>query len=307
MTSDTFRLRAFLAASPERVFHALTDPNGLRSWLAEHAEVSLPDKQFSFWGRYTPNGDAGRQRLLDAEPGRLLRFAWDLDSTERIVEIGLAPDDHSGDGPAGTVLTLTQTGSTTYDQMVEGIQSEASLWDWRLPIANLANYLEGRAPAPRLDFTEQPPGDSVRIDVPIDAPAEQVFAALIEPDKLDRWFGNDSFVEPRVGGEIRFSPQEQPVKIFELEPNRSLAYSWRWQGKQTAVRWELDGSGGQTQLTIVHSGFGDDQPGARQHLGGWLCFLAELRRMLEVGAAWRPIEIRIPGMPDDHIAHAYAD
>jgi uncharacterized protein YndB with AHSA1/START domain len=306
MTSDTFRLRAFLAATPERVFHALTDPSALRGWLAEHAEVSLPDKQFAFWGRFTPNGDVGRQRLLDAEPGRLLRFAWDLDATERIVEIDLTPDDQAPGEQPGTVLTLTQTGSTTYEQMVEGIQSEAGLWDWRLPIANLANYLEGREPAPRLDFTERPHG-SVRIEVPIDAPAEQVFAALIEPDQLDRWFGNGSIVDPRVGGEIRFSPQEQPVKILELEPNQALAYSWRWRDLETAVRWELEDSGGRTHLTIVHSGFGDDQPGARQHLGGWLCFLAELRRMLEAGAAWRPMEMRIPGMPDEHIAHAYTD
>lgn len=305
MTSDTFRLRAFLAASPERVFHALTDPNALRRWLAEYADVSLPDKRFAFWGRYTPGGDVGRQRLLDAEPGRLLRFAWDLDATERVVEIELAPDDESPDELAATVLTLTQTGSTTYEQMVDGIRSESGLWDWRLPIANLANYLEGREPAPRLDFTEQP-RDSVRIEVPIEAPAEQVFAALIEPDQLDRWFGNSSYVDARVGGEIRFSPQEQPVKILELEPNEALAYTWRWQDKETAVRWELEGSEGQTHLTIVHSGFGDDLPGARQHLGGWLCFLAELRRMLEVGPAWRPTEIRIPGMPDERIVHPYA-
>lgn len=306
MTSDTFKLRAVLPASPERVFHALTDASALQSWLAEHADISLSDKQFAFWGRFTPNGDIGRQRLLDAEPGRLLRFAWDLDGRERIVEINLAPDEQSPDGLAATVLTLTQTGSTTYEQMVEGLQGDAALWDWRLPIANLANYLEGRAMAPQLDFTAQPV-DSVRIEVPIDAPAEQVFAALIEPEQLDRWFGNGSFVDPRVGGEIRFSPQEEPVKILELEPNQALAYSWQWRDTETAVRWELDGSEGNTHLTIVHSGFGDDLPGARQHMGGWLCFLAELRRMLEVGAAWRPLEMQIPGMPDEHIAHPYSD
>ena len=44
-----------MPAPPEAVHAALTDAAALRVWLAEHAEVALPDR-YEFWGRYTPDG-----------------------------------------------------------------------------------------------------------------------------------------------------------------------------------------------------------------------------------------------------------
>jgi len=55
------RLR--IAAPPSAVHRALTDPAALQVWLAEHAEVDLPDR-YQFWGRLTPDGEAPHQRLL---------------------------------------------------------------------------------------------------------------------------------------------------------------------------------------------------------------------------------------------------
>lgn len=46
-------LQAVLPAQPETVYAALTDAAALRVWLAEHAEVELPDR-YEFWGRHTP-------------------------------------------------------------------------------------------------------------------------------------------------------------------------------------------------------------------------------------------------------------
>ena len=59
---------------------ALTDPAALRVWLAEHAEVALPDR-YEFWGRYTPDGAEPHQRVLHADE-RTIRFAWTVDGDQ---------------------------------------------------------------------------------------------------------------------------------------------------------------------------------------------------------------------------------
>src|SRR5262249_41731778 len=44
MIEPDLRLRAVVPAPPKTVYEALTDPAAMRAWLAEHAEVELPDK-----------------------------------------------------------------------------------------------------------------------------------------------------------------------------------------------------------------------------------------------------------------------
>ena len=53
---STMLLRVRAAAPLARVWQALTSASQLEVWLAEHAEVDLP-RAFTFWGRYTPDGD----------------------------------------------------------------------------------------------------------------------------------------------------------------------------------------------------------------------------------------------------------
>jgi uncharacterized protein YndB with AHSA1/START domain len=288
--SDVFTLRARLAAPPEAVYRALTDPAALRTWLAEQAEVSLPEGRFEFWGRSVPGGERGRQRLLAAEPDRLLRFAWLPAGEETVAEIRLEPR-----GPNDTALTLTQSGASTFEELVAGLGDRPPLHDfWRLSIANLASHLEGRELAPRHDFSRSRRTEA-RVEIDIDAPPERVYASLIEPEQLNRWIAGDAEVDPRVGGHIAYSRGATPMKILELEPGRALAHTWGFGGHETVVRWELEGSGGRTHLTVVHSGWSEERPtDADQTDAGWGAFLAELKRMHELGAAWHRIEFELP-------------
>ena len=288
--SDVFTLRAHLAAPATAVYRALTDPAALETWLAEHADVSLPDERFAFWGRSVPEGERDRQRLLAAEPDRLLRFAWPLRGEETTTEVQLEPN-----GPDDTALTLTQTGVPTFEELLAGLDQRVPLHDfWRLAIANLASHVEGRELAPRHDFSRSRRTE-VRAEVTIDAPPEQVYGSLIEPEQLDRWIASDAEVDPRVGGHIAYSRDGTAMKILELEPGRALAHTWAFGGDETVVRWELEGSGGRTHLTLVHSGWSRERPSdADQTQAGWLAFLAELKRMHELGPAWRRIEFELP-------------
>jgi uncharacterized protein YndB with AHSA1/START domain len=104
MTTQTYTLRASIGAPPEAVYAALADAAALRAWLAEHAEVALDRGVYQFWGRYTPEGERGRQRLLEFQPGRRLSFSWRLQGAETGVAIALEPQD------GGTSLTLTHSG-----------------------------------------------------------------------------------------------------------------------------------------------------------------------------------------------------
>jgi uncharacterized protein YndB with AHSA1/START domain len=285
MTTQNYTLRVPIGAPPETVYAALTDAAALRAWLAEHAEVSLDDGVFEFWGRFTPEGERGRQRLLAADPGRALSFSWTLDGAETEVGITLEPRD------GGTLLTLTHSG-------VAPRASGDSYWVGdllMLSLANLASYCEGSGIGPRCDFTafgEQ----EARASVSIAASPDEVFASLIEPAQLNRWIADRAEVEPEVGGRYDFGWDHGPVKILELEPGKVLAYTWRhsWEDAEgpdsTVVRWELEGSQGHTHLTVVHSGFGGTGRRPEGYQLGWMEFLASLKRMHEAGAGWRPVE-----------------
>ena len=91
MNEDTTMMLRVRAAAPlARVWQALTSASQLEVWLAEHAQVHLP-LAFTFWGRYTPDGDVARQRLLYAD-GHTLRFIWTLGGEDITVEIHVEPD-----------------------------------------------------------------------------------------------------------------------------------------------------------------------------------------------------------------------
>jgi len=290
MTEQSYTLQVIIGAPAEAVYAALTSPDALQRWLAEQAAVALEAGVFEFWGRYTPDGERGRQRLLAFEPGRGLRFAWSLGGAETVVAITLEPTDGGAGGEAGgTVLTLTHSG-------VPPRSSGDAYWVRDLlmmALANLAGYCEGRGTAPMCDFSARPAGEA-RATVEIEAAPGQVFASLIEPAQLDRWIATGAEVEPRVGGRYSFGWDHGPVKILELDPDRVLAYSWRhsWDDGDgpdaTVVRWELAGAQGRTYLTIAHSGFGDDRRPDGYQLG-WQEFLASLKRMHEVGPGWQPV------------------
>ena len=284
--TETYALQVAVGAPPATVYAALTNPAALRTWLAEYAEVALDDGVFEFWGRFTPDGERGRQRLLSAQPGRGLSFSWLVDGAETEVALAVEP---SPSEPDGSVVTLTHSG-------VPPRAAGDCYWVrdlLMLSLANLASYCEGRQVAPRCDFAA-PRKTEARGRVEIDVPPDQVFAALIEPAELNRWIATDATVEPEVGGRYDFGWDHGPVKILELDPGRTLAYSWRhsWDDgdgpDSTVVRWELEGSQGRTYLTIVHSGFGDDRRPDGYQLG-WQEFLVSLKRMLEVGAGWQPV------------------
>jgi uncharacterized protein YndB with AHSA1/START domain len=263
---------ARVAAPLADVHRALTDAEAMRAWLAEHAEVSLPER-YEFWGRYTPEGDAPHQRLRHVDD-RSLRFSWLLDGEETEVEITLEPET-----PESTVITVSQTG-WSYEYVLTGSTRGVLQTFWALAIANLADHLDGRELTPKLDFTSS----ELRTEVLIDGPRDEVYDAMTDSAKISQWFGIPIEVEHEVGG--TFSMGGQPVaKVIALTPT-GMSTDW---GKAGISTWELADSGGKTRLTFVQSGFDESQPPYAGWLG-WLSGIAELRRFVELDG-WQPIWI----------------
>jgi uncharacterized protein YndB with AHSA1/START domain len=297
VTDDSLHLRVRIDAPADTVFKALTDADTLTDWLAESAEVSLDEHRYEFWGRYAPQGDRPRQRLLVAEPAGSLRFTWAFDgpTAEELppstVDITLAPDK---DSDAATVVTVAHTAVPT------GGTADLTALScfWHVSLANLVGQCEGLPTMPPFDFSVPAQGDAL-VRTVIDVGVDEVFACLLEPSQVDKWTGavnaeggGKAVIEPVVGGRYDFGWGDHgPAEVLELEQDKTLAFSWRHpEGPDTVVRVALRSSRGSTYLTLMHSGFENDLL-AEEFRQNWPGYLVEIKRILELGNRWEPLKV----------------
>jgi uncharacterized protein YndB with AHSA1/START domain len=271
----------------DQVRRALTDPDALRTWLAEHVEVDLPHA-FAFWGRYTPGGDVPRQRPLLVDD-RTVRLGWLLDGEDTTVEINLTEET-----PDSTVVSLTQTHVPDWEEVVaeSGFRCVLATF-WALAISNLADYLMGRELTPMCDFSEP----ALREKVIVGAPPKAVFDSLVKPEQFRQWFGANMEIEPHVGGRWAmggFDVENSVAKIVDLDPERRVVLDWG----SYVTSWDLAESDGKTHLTFVHSGFDEPNPPYAGWMG-WLAGVSELRRFHEL-PHWQTIWLQhdMPGIPE---------
>jgi uncharacterized protein YndB with AHSA1/START domain len=97
--------------------------------------------------------------------------------------------------------------------------------------------VENRSLGPRVDFSgfEQ---SVARIEADIDVSPEDVFLALIEPARLERWIATKATVEPEVGGRYDFGWDHGPMMIL----SSSRPGSWRTPGSGPVPRLSSPGS-----------------------------------------------------------------
>lgn len=211
--SKVLHMQQPLPASPERVWRALTETAELTSWFAEQADVSLPDRRFDFWGRFTPDAPdrAGGRHTIVALAERHLRFLWQLRGAATVVELHLFARGDTTD------LALWHRGIPTAG---DGTGTYAMEDVWFMALENLRRYLAGR-PVVRCDLSAVPPGD-VRHSVDIAAPPAAVWSALTEPAQLERWIASRATVDPRPGG--RFDLGWGPEGVLEIRSQIERAH-----------------------------------------------------------------------------------
>jgi uncharacterized protein YndB with AHSA1/START domain len=123
---------------------------------------------------------------------------------------------------------------------------------------------------------------TVTVEREIAYPPEKIWRALTQPHLIAEWLMKNDFA-PAVGHRFNFSADWGGLdcEVLELEPERTLAYSWNGLGLESVVTWTLTPSGAGTHLRMEQVGFkpGQDQAyyGAR---AGWPRFFGKLEQLL---------------------------
>ncbi|PXA96231.1 polyketide cyclase [Nostoc sp. 3335mG] len=112
---------------------------------------------------------------------------------------------------------------------------------------------------------------------------EKLWRALTQPHLLSEWLMQSDFL-PNMGHSFRFTAEWGSVecRVKQIEPNRTLSYSWDAYGLESTVTWTLTPTPSGTLLRMEQTGFRPDQNqayhGARM---GWRAFLDKLDALLE--------------------------
>lgn len=111
---------------------------------------------------------------------------------------------------------------------------------------------------------------------------EKLWRALTQPHLLQEWLMQSDFA-PALGHKFRFTADWGGIdcKVREIEPQRTLSYSWDAYGLESTVTWTLTPTSGGTQLRMEQTGFRPDQNqayhGARM---GWQDYFGKLDALL---------------------------
>ena len=111
---------------------------------------------------------------------------------------------------------------------------------------------------------------------------ELIWQALTEPALIEDWLIASDF-RPEVDHRFRFTADWGSVdcRVLEVEPQRSLTYTWQAHGVDTVVTWTLTPTEKGAKLRMEQAGFGADQKqayGGAKH--GWARFLDKLQDLL---------------------------
>src|SRR5262249_50929259 len=123
---------------------------------------------------------------------------------------------------------------------------------------------------------------SVVVERELAHPPEKIWRALTQPHLIQEWLMQNDF-KPVVGHrfDLRADWGAVGCQVLEVEPHRTLSYSWAAYGLESVVTWTLTPTGAGTHLRMEQSGFRPDQQKAYQGATyGWQRFLANLEQVL---------------------------
>jgi len=114
-------------------------------------------------------------------------------------------------------------------------------------------------------------------------PPEKLWRALTQPHLIEAWLMKSDFL-PVAGHHFNFKADWGTVdcRVTEIEPIKTLAYTWSAMGLESVVTWTLEASGKGSHLRMEQSGFRADQEQAYQGAKfGWQKFFGALEQLVE--------------------------
>lgn len=275
VTDDVIRVETVLKAPAEKVWAALTTPEGWTAWFSEEVQGdfqigSILRLGFGVYGEVAAKvveRDEGVSFAYRWHPDGILAFDGDeVNSTE--VRFQIAPEGQ------GTKLVVTETGFAGLPESLRFNALRGNESGWKSELEELAAYVEAGTNQATTD-------DRIVRDRLYRAPLEKVWAALATGEGLSSWFSKryeGTFAVGELvilvfdfgGGEI-----EGPIKIIELEPMTTLAWKWhpgqsegcKWtdfpESETTTVTFTFKPVEGGTHVRMVETGL-DQVPASRR-------------------------------------------
>ena len=128
---------------------------------------------------------------------------------------------------------------------------------------------------------------SVVVEREFPFPPEKIWRALTKPHLIEEWLMKNDF-KPILGHRFNLRRNPRPdfnvvvdCQVLEIEPIKTLSYTWAAFDLESVVTWTLTPTGIGTRLRMEQSGFRPDQ---KQAFGGakagWRQFFANLEQKL---------------------------
>jgi uncharacterized protein YndB with AHSA1/START domain len=136
-----------------------------------------------------------------------------------------------------------------------------------------------RAPA------DAPEIRSVVVEREMPFPPARIWRALTQPHLIAEWLLQSDFA-PVVGRDFKFTQEWGAIdcRVTEVEPERSLAYTWAAFGLESTVTWTLTPTGQGTRLRMEQVGFRRDQEEAfRGARAAWTGYFGQLEGVVARG------------------------
>jgi uncharacterized protein YndB with AHSA1/START domain len=123
---------------------------------------------------------------------------------------------------------------------------------------------------------------SVTVEREFPYPPEKLWRALTQPHLIEEWLMKNDFALA-VGHrfDLRGDWGSVGCQVLEIEPNKTLSYTWAAMGLDSVVTWTLTPTRTGTHLRMEQLGFRPDQQQAFQGAKyGWQQFFAKLDAVL---------------------------
>ena len=122
-------------------------------------------------------------------------------------------------------------------------------------------------------------------------PVNEVFEAIVDPNKMSNYFISKSSGKMEDGKQIKWQfpefDMEFPIRIDKIESNKYISYYWDIDGIELLVEMTLTPKeNNSTVVTITEKSRNNDEAGIKWLMGnteGWANFLACLKAYLEYG------------------------
>jgi uncharacterized protein YndB with AHSA1/START domain len=128
----------------------------------------------------------------------------------------------------------------------------------------------------------KPETRTVTVEREVPFAAEKIWRALTQPHLIAEWLMQNDF-QPVADRSFTLRGDWGSVdcKVLEIEPHRTLSYSWDTMGLESVVTWTLTPTAAGTHLRMEQAGFKPDQTQAFMGANaGWRNFFKKLEQVV---------------------------